>query len=111
MDVRGRRPAARRPIAVQVVADPDSGELGADIHVWEWIPPENRDEDLSAIRKVVTSARWWLQKRDQDDTPSAWGPIVHSGGRPYDRPRRTMASGRVRQRRSAMSVPDVHYHD
>jgi hypothetical protein len=24
---------------------------------WEWIPPENRDEDLSELRKVITSAR------------------------------------------------------
>ena len=24
---------------------------------WEWIPPENRDEDLSALRRVITSAR------------------------------------------------------
>jgi uncharacterized protein DUF222 len=24
---------------------------------WEWIPPENRDEDLSELRKVITCAR------------------------------------------------------
>ena len=24
---------------------------------WEWIPPENRDEDLSELSKVITSAR------------------------------------------------------
>jgi uncharacterized protein DUF222 len=24
---------------------------------WEWIPPENRDEDLSELRKIITSAR------------------------------------------------------
>jgi hypothetical protein len=24
---------------------------------WQWIPPENRDEDLSALRRVITSAR------------------------------------------------------
>jgi hypothetical protein len=24
---------------------------------WEWIPPENRDEDLSALRKIISSAR------------------------------------------------------
>ena len=24
---------------------------------WEWIPPENRDEDLSALRRIVTSVR------------------------------------------------------
>lgn len=24
---------------------------------WRWIPPENRDEDLSALRRVITSAR------------------------------------------------------
>ena len=24
---------------------------------WEWIPPENRDEDLSELRKVISSAR------------------------------------------------------
>jgi hypothetical protein len=24
---------------------------------WEWLPPENRDEDLSQLRKIITSAR------------------------------------------------------
>jgi hypothetical protein len=24
---------------------------------WEWIPPENRDEDLSALRRIITCAR------------------------------------------------------
>jgi hypothetical protein len=24
---------------------------------WEWIPPENRDEDLSELSKIITSAR------------------------------------------------------
>jgi hypothetical protein len=24
---------------------------------WEWIPPENRDEDLSELRKIITGAR------------------------------------------------------
>ena len=24
---------------------------------WQWIPPENRDEDLSALRRLITSAR------------------------------------------------------
>jgi len=24
---------------------------------WEWIPPENRDEDLTELRKIITSAR------------------------------------------------------
>jgi hypothetical protein len=24
---------------------------------WQWIPPENRDEDLSALRRVITGAR------------------------------------------------------
>ena len=24
---------------------------------WEWIPPENRDEDLSALRRIITSVR------------------------------------------------------
>jgi hypothetical protein len=24
---------------------------------WEWIPPENRDEDLSALRRIITGAR------------------------------------------------------
>jgi len=24
---------------------------------WQWIPPENRDEDLSALRRVITSVR------------------------------------------------------
>jgi hypothetical protein len=24
---------------------------------WQWIPPENRDEDLAALRRVITSAR------------------------------------------------------
>ena len=24
---------------------------------WEWIPPENRDQDLSALRKVIVTAR------------------------------------------------------
>lgn len=24
---------------------------------WEWIPPENQDEDLSALRKIITRAR------------------------------------------------------
>ena len=24
---------------------------------WEWIPPENRDEDLSALRNIITPAR------------------------------------------------------
>jgi hypothetical protein len=24
---------------------------------WQWIPPENRDEDLSALRRIITSAR------------------------------------------------------
>jgi len=24
---------------------------------WEWIPPENRDVDLSPLRKIITSAR------------------------------------------------------
>ena len=24
---------------------------------WEWIPPENRDEDLTELRKVITSVR------------------------------------------------------
>jgi hypothetical protein len=24
---------------------------------WEWVPPENRDEDLSALRRIISSAR------------------------------------------------------
>jgi hypothetical protein len=24
---------------------------------WEWLPPENRDEDLAALRKIITSVR------------------------------------------------------